>query len=114
MARRPGAAQEWNRTSRDAFYLELTRTGRPWKKTCVHLSVELAGETNTPVVATNDVRFLAREDFWAHETRVAIGEGKALDDPRRERRYSEEQYLKTPRRWPSCSRISPRRWRTAS
>ncbi len=56
----------------------------------------MAIETGTPVVATNDVRFLEREDFWAHETRVAIGEGKALDDPRRERRYTEEQDLKSP------------------
>ncbi|WP_131798069.1 hypothetical protein, partial [Halomonas sp. ALS9] len=29
-------------------------------------------------------------------TRVVIGECKALDDPRRERRYTEEQYLKSP------------------
>ncbi|WP_339884790.1 DNA polymerase III subunit alpha, partial [Vreelandella maris] len=72
------------------------RTGRPLEEACVHASVKLAIETGTPVVATNDVRFLEREDFWAHETRVAIGEGKALDDPRRERRYTEEQYLKSP------------------
>ncbi|WP_189470058.1 DNA polymerase III subunit alpha [Litchfieldella qijiaojingensis] len=87
---------EWQRYFPDRFYLELQRTGRQYDEECVHLSVELAMETGTPVVATNDVRFLTREDFWAHETRVAIGEGKALDDPRRERRYSEEQYLKSP------------------
>ncbi|WP_458524841.1 DNA polymerase III subunit alpha [Onishia taeanensis] len=87
---------EWNQSFPGRFYLELNRTSRPFEEECLHLSVSLAAETDTPVVATNDVRFLAREDFWAHETRVAIGEGKALDDPRRERRYSEEQYLKTP------------------
>ncbi|PSJ19636.1 hypothetical protein CVH10_21820, partial [Halomonas sp. ND22Bw] len=78
------------------YYLELTRTGRPLEEECVHLTVDLAVETGTPVVATNDVRFLEREDCWAHETRVSIGEGKALDDPRRERRYTEEQYFKSP------------------
>ncbi|PRY70862.1 DNA polymerase III subunit alpha [Halomonas ventosae] len=88
--------EEWNAAFPGRFYLELTRTGRPLEEECVHLSVELAVETGTPVVATNDVRFLAREDFWAHETRVSIGEGKALDDKRRERRYTEEQYLKSP------------------
>ncbi|MFM9269331.1 DNA polymerase III subunit alpha [Halomonas elongata] len=87
---------EWNAAFPGRYYLELTRTGRALEEECVHLSVDLAVETQTPVVATNDVRFLEREDFWAHETRVAIGEGKALDDPRRERHYSEEQYLKTP------------------
>ncbi|MDZ7854460.1 MAG: DNA polymerase III subunit alpha [Halomonas sp.] len=88
--------EEWNSAFPGRFYLELTRTGRPLEEECVHLSVDLAVETGTPVVATNDVRFLARDDFWAHETRVAIGEGKALDDKRRERRYTEEQYLKSP------------------
>ncbi|RUR39550.1 DNA polymerase III subunit alpha [Vreelandella populi] len=88
--------EEWQAAFPERFYLELTRTGRPLEEACVHASVKLALDTGTPVVATNDVRFLERDDFWAHETRVAIGEGKALDDPRRERRYTEEQYLKSP------------------
>ncbi|EHJ93769.1 DNA polymerase III subunit alpha [Vreelandella boliviensis] len=88
--------QEWQAAFPERFYLELVRTGRPLEEACVHASVKLAIETGTPVVATNDVRFLERDDYWAHETRVAIGEGKALDDPRRERRYTEEQYLKSP------------------
>jgi DNA polymerase III subunit alpha len=88
--------EEWQAAFPDRFYLELVRTGRALEEACVHASVKLAIETGTPVVATNDVRFLERDDYWAHETRVAIGEGKALDDPRRERRYSEEQYLKSP------------------
>ncbi|RUR34597.1 DNA polymerase III subunit alpha [Vreelandella nanhaiensis] len=88
--------EEWQAAFPERFYLELIRTGRPLEEVCVHASVKLAIETGTPVVATNDVRFLERDDFWAHETRVAIGEGKALDDPRRERRYTEEQYLKSP------------------
>jgi len=88
--------EAWNAAFPGRYYLELTRTGRALEEECVHLSVALAVETGTPVVATNDVRFLDREDYWAHETRVAIGEGRALDDKRRERRYTEEQYLKSP------------------
>ena len=88
--------EEWKAAFPDRFYLELIRTGRPLEEECVHLSVALAMASDTPVVATNDVRFLTRDDFWAHETRVAIGEGRALDDPRRERKYTEEQYLKSP------------------
>lgn len=86
---------EWKAVFGDRFYLELTRTQRQYEEECLHLSVALAEATDTAVVATNDVRFLKRDDYWAHETRVSIGEGKALDDPRRETRYSDEQYLKT-------------------
>ena len=88
--------EAWNAAFPGRFYLELIRTGRLQEEECVHLAVDLALETDTPVVATNDVRFLERDDFWAHETRVAIGDGKALDDRRRARHYTEEQYLKSP------------------
>ncbi|SFB97155.1 DNA polymerase III, alpha subunit [Marinospirillum celere] len=86
----------WMQVFPDAFYLEVQRTFRPGDEDCLHASVELAATTGCPVVATNDVRFMERKDFWAHETRVCIGDSRTLDDPRREKRYSEEQYLKSP------------------
>jgi DNA polymerase-3 subunit alpha len=48
------------------------------------------------VVATNAVCFLKADDFNAHEVRVCIRDGRALDDPRRPHLYSEEQYLRSP------------------
>lgn len=86
----------WMQVFPDAFYLEIQRTARKGDEDCLHASVALATQLNCPLVATNDVRFISRKDFWAHETRVCIGEGRILDDPRREKRYSEEQYLKSP------------------
>ena len=80
----------------DRYYLELQRTGRTQDEAYLHAAVELATECQCPVVATNDVRFLKAEEFEVHEARVCIGEGRALDDPRREHRYSEQQYLRTP------------------
>jgi DNA polymerase-3 subunit alpha len=86
--------QGWMQEFPDAFYLELCRTGRPQEEDYLHLAVELAASSGCPVVATNDVRFLAREDFEAHEARVCIQEGRALADPRRPRSYSQFQYLR--------------------
>lgn len=86
----------WMQDFPDRFYLELQRTGRSKDEEYLHAAVSLAGLQQCPVVATNDVRFLKAEEFDVHEARVCIGEGRALDDPRRERRYSEEQYLRTP------------------
>jgi DNA polymerase-3 subunit alpha len=80
----------------DSYYLELHRTGRTDEEDCLHASVALALSSNTPVVATNDVRFLQEEDFDAHEVRVCIHDGRTLDDPRRPRLYSRQQYLRTP------------------
>ncbi|MGM0677020.1 DNA polymerase III subunit alpha [Ectothiorhodospira marina] len=78
------------------FYLELVRTGREGEEDYLHAAVKLAAARGLPVVATNDVRFLKAEDFDAHEARVCIHEGRVLDDPRRPRLYSRQQYLRTP------------------
>ncbi len=80
----------------DRYYLELNRTGRPEEEDCVHASVQLALANGAPVVATNDVHFIRQEDFEAHEVRVCIHEGRTVDDPRRPRNYSEQQYLRSP------------------
>ena len=54
-----------------------------------------AGQRGLPVVASNDVRFLSPSDFSAHEARVCISTGRVLDDPKRPREYSDQQYLKS-------------------
>ncbi|NNF50689.1 MAG: DNA polymerase III subunit alpha, partial [Woeseiaceae bacterium] len=77
------------------FYLELVRTGRSGEEQCVRASLALASETGTPVVATNDVRFIEPGDFNAHEARVCIHEGRVLADAERPRNYSAQQYLRS-------------------
>ncbi|MEQ8857858.1 MAG: DNA polymerase III subunit alpha [Pseudomonadales bacterium] len=88
-------AAEWARAFPDRYYLELTRTGRVGEEAYIALAVPLAARLGVPVVATNDVCFLHEDDYEAHETRVCIHDGRTLDDPRRERRYSPAQYLKS-------------------
>ena len=55
-----------------------------------------ASATGTPVVATNDVRFLSAGDFDSHEARVCIHDSRVLADPDRPKHYSAQQYLRTP------------------
>jgi DNA polymerase-3 subunit alpha len=78
----------------DRFYLELQRTGQQYQEDYVHAAVRLAEQTGTPPVASNHVHFLKREDFDVHEARVCIQEGRVLSDPRRPRRYTEQQYFR--------------------
>ncbi|MFP2770666.1 DNA polymerase III subunit alpha [Oceanisphaera sp. KMM 10153] len=80
----------------DRYYLELQRTERPDEESYLHMAVAVAERESLPVVATNEVVFLDKSDFDAHEIRVAIHDGYTLDDKRRPRRYSPEQYLKSP------------------
>ena len=79
----------------DRLYLELTRCRRPADAAFEPGALWLARSAGLPVMASNDVRFLERDDFDAHEARVCIAGGRVLDDPRRPRDYSAEQYLKS-------------------
>jgi len=86
----------WQELCGDRFYLEVQRTGRAGEQDYCEAVMDLAREGGVPAVATNDVRFLTRAEFEAHEARVCIHDGALLADPTRGRRYSEDQYLKTP------------------
>ncbi|MGD8796636.1 MAG: DNA polymerase III subunit alpha, partial [Thiohalophilus sp.] len=88
--------QYWQSLFPDRYYLELQRTGREGEEDYLHAAVALAADHDVPVVASNDVHFLRADDFDAHEARVCIHEGRTLDDPRRPKRFSEQQYLRSP------------------
>ncbi len=88
--------QDWLQLFPDRFYLELQRTGREGDEHYLHAAVALATRLDAPVVATNDVHFLEKEEFEAHEARVCIHDGRTLDDPRRPKRHSEQLYLRRP------------------
>ncbi len=87
--------EKWAGIFEDRFYLAVQRTERPTDEACLEGSLDLASEFSLPIVATNDVRFLHRDDFDAHEARVCIRESRIIADPRRPRPYSTEQYLKS-------------------
>jgi DNA polymerase-3 subunit alpha len=88
-------ARYWQNLYPDSYYLELHRTGRAGDEEHVHGAVQLARTIGIPVVATNDVRFIDAEDFDAHESRVCIYDQVQLEDPKRDRLYSAEQYLRS-------------------
>lgn len=86
----------WQTYFADRFYLEIQRTGRSEEVSYNHAIIEFAKDLNLPLVATNEVCFLKKEMFDAHEARVCIHDGYTLADPKRPRLYSAEQYLRTP------------------
>ena len=88
--------ERWQAFCGDRFYLEVQRTGRAGEQVCAEAAMELAQSRGVAAVATNDVRFLTRAEFEAHEARVCIHDGAQLGDVSRAHRYSEEQYLKSP------------------
>jgi len=86
---------QWSEIFGDRFYIELQRLGRPDEEAYIASAVALASRRGIPVVATNDVRFLKADDFESHEARVCIHDGALLADPGRQRRYTQQQYLRS-------------------
>jgi len=79
----------------DSYYLELSRTNRDNEEKYLHLAVDLSLSTGVPVVATNDVCFLNKEDFKVHKIRIAIHEGEILQNSKIQKNYSDQQFLKS-------------------
>ena len=90
------ALDAWLELFGDRYYLEVQRIGAPGEDLYVPAALALAAAHGVPPVATNDVRFLQPTDFEAHEARVCIHEGTLLADPSRPRRYTPQQFLRTP------------------
>jgi DNA polymerase III subunit alpha len=85
----------WQHYFPNRYYIELQRTNRVDEGDYIHSVASFAQGSGTPVVATNDVCFMQESDFDAHEIRVCINQGRVLDDPRRPKKYSKQQYLKS-------------------
>ncbi|KRG69048.1 DNA polymerase III subunit alpha [Pseudoxanthomonas dokdonensis] len=86
---------DWQRVFDDGLHLELTRTRRDGEEAFNAFALHASVKRGLPVIASNDVRFLAPTDFDAHEARVCISSGRVLEDPKRPRDYSAEQYMKS-------------------
>ncbi|HET7831981.1 MAG TPA: DNA polymerase III subunit alpha [Gallionella sp.] len=88
-------AQEWAALFPNRYYLEVQRAGFADEEHHVQAAALLAAELGLPLVATHPVQFLSAEDFKAHEARVCIAEGYVLNDKRRVKQFTAQQYFKT-------------------
>ncbi len=79
---------------REHFYLSVQRHGAAEDDLNERL-LSFANEHDVPLVATNDVRYLGREDHMAYDCLTAIGEGKTIDDSERKRLETTEHFLKS-------------------
>ena len=77
------------------FIIEVQKTNRPDELDYFENILPIASKKGIPVIATNDVLFSAKDDYEIHETKVCINTGKTLNDPNRERKFSNEQFFKS-------------------
>ncbi len=77
------------------FYLEIQDHGIADQHRVNPLLVKLAQELSIPLVATNDVHYVEREDASVHDVLLCIQTGKTLSEPDRMRFETDQFYLKS-------------------
>ena len=78
------------------FYLEIQDHGLEEQKYINPSLIKLSKETGIPLVATNDVHYLEKEDAEIQDVVVCISTKKTIDDPNRMKMGTNEMYLKSP------------------
>ncbi|MFT5152082.1 MAG: DNA polymerase-3 subunit alpha, partial [Planctomycetota bacterium] len=77
------------------FWLELQRNGIELQDKCNESLVRLSGQTNIPLVATNDIHYLRHEDCAAQDVLLCINTGAKRDDEKRFRFDTDSLYFKS-------------------
>ncbi len=80
---------------RDHFYLELQDHGLDEQRIVNRELIRLAKELDLPLVATNDLHYVEREDAVAHDILLCIGTNRKRNDPSRMRFPNDQFYLKS-------------------
>ncbi len=80
----------------DRYYIELQDHGLENETKVMPQLIELARETGTPMVLTNDCHYLHQADSEAHDILLCIQMGKLLNDPSRMRYPTTQLYFKSP------------------
>ncbi|AFS79026.1 DNA polymerase III, subunit alpha [Gottschalkia acidurici 9a] len=79
----------------DNFYLEVQDHGMREQKLVNQQLIRLSRETNIPLVATNDIHYIRKEDAKVHDALLCIQTGKTIDEENRMKFPSDEFYLKS-------------------
>lgn len=80
---------------KEGFYLEIQDHGMEEQRKVTDGNIRLSRETGIPLVATNDVHYINKEDSTAHDILMCIQTGKTVEDTNRRRYPSDQFYLKS-------------------
>ncbi len=81
---------------KDDFYLELQDHGIMEQKKVNKELINMSKRLDIPLVCTNDIHYINKDDAKAHEILLCIQTGKTMDDEDRMRFQTDEFYLKSP------------------
>jgi DNA polymerase-3 subunit alpha len=81
---------------RGNFFLELQNHGIAEQIKVNEVLVQLARRTGLPLICSNDVHYLKKEHYEAHDVMLCLQTGTTMSDPHRMRYQSDQFYMKSP------------------
>lgn len=81
---------------KDGFYLELQYHGIEEQLKVNEELVRMSKSMGIPLVATNDVHYIEKEDYKSHDVLLCIQTAKTVDEEDRMKYASDQFYLKSP------------------
>ncbi len=92
---------------RGNYFLELQDHGIPEQKIANQILCKISEKTGIPVVATNDIHYVNREEADAQEILICIGTQKKLSDTNRLVFDKKEFYMKSPEEMKDIFKSAP-------
>jgi len=86
----------WYRQVFGDFYLEIQRQPISELEQVNQALIPMSDELGIPLVATNDIHYIRREDAQAHDLLLCIGTNSSIHDEKRMKMASDTLYLRSP------------------
>jgi DNA polymerase-3 subunit alpha len=77
------------------FFLEMQNHGIAEQRICNEGILEIHRRTGLPLIVSNDVHYLRKEHYEAHDVMLCLQTGTTLTDPQRMRYQSDQFYMKS-------------------
>jgi DNA polymerase-3 subunit alpha len=77
------------------FFLEIMYHGIPEEAMIIPYIIKMGGELDIPIIATNDIHYINKEDHFAHELFVCSGQKTCINNPKRMKHTYAEFYMKS-------------------
>jgi DNA polymerase-3 subunit alpha len=84
---------ELKKIFKDRFYLEIQRHNEPGEDNFENFIIELSLKYEVPLIATQEVFYLSKDMYEAHDALICIGQKNFINETNRIR-YSNQHYLK--------------------
>ncbi len=79
---------------KDSFYLEIQRHNDQDEKKLENIFLSLSNKVSIPIIASQEVFYINKDMYEAHDALLCIGEKTYVDEKNR-KRYSDQHYIKS-------------------